>query len=175
MLVRIPGWARGQAIPSDLYTFQHATQSQVLIIVNGEKIEYALENGYAVIKRKWKKGDVLQVQLPMNIDRVTANEKVTSDIGKIALQRGPIMYCAEWVDNNGKAANMFIPENTTFTAAFSPNLLSGVELIKGSVPAVQVSADGKSVQTVSQPFTAIPYYAWANRGKGEMMLWFPQK
>lgn len=175
MLVRIPGWARGQAIPSNLYAYQNYMRAQVPITINGEVVNYTMENGYAVIKRKWKKGDVLQVQLPMNVERVVANEKIKSDIGKVALQRGPVMYCAEWVDNNGKAANIVMPAGTLFTTEFNPGLLNGIELIKGTVPIIQVAADGKSVQTISQPFTAIPYYAWANRGKGEMMLWFPQK
>jgi uncharacterized protein len=100
---------------------------------------------------------------------------VKDDIGKVALQRGPIIYCAEWVDNNGKASNMIIQNNATFTTEFKPELLNGVEIIKSNVPAVIVNVDGSSVSTVNQSFTAIPYYAWAHRGKGEMMIWFPTK
>jgi len=177
MLIRIPGWAKGIAIPSDLYAFQNAMriQVQIPITVNGVPVEYEMENGYAVIKRTWKKNDVVEVKLPMSVERVVANEKVKSDIGKVALQRGPIIYCAEWADNDGRAANFVMPQQANFTTEFKADLLNGVEVIKSMVPAVEVDANGMNVQTVQKPFVAIPYYAWANRGKGEMMIWFPEK
>jgi len=177
MLIRIPGWAKGIAIPSDLYAFQNnmRIQVQIPITVNGVPVEYEMENGYAVIKRTWKKNDVVEVKLPMSVERVVANEKVKSDIGKVALQRGPIIYCAEWADNDGRAANFVMPQQANFTTEFKADLLNGVEIIKSMVPAVEVDANGMNVQTVQKPFVAIPYYAWANRGKGEMMIWFPEK
>jgi DUF1680 family protein len=175
LLVRIPGWARNEAIPSDLYQFANASDKKVEIKINGEPAEYTMQNGYAVLNKTWKKDDVVEVNLPMEVRRVVANENVKDDIGKIALQRGPVIYCAEWVDNNGKAANIIIPNNTTFTTEFKSDLLNGVELIKSNVPAVVVSNDGSNISTVNQSFTAIPYYAWAHRGKGEMMIWFPTK
>jgi uncharacterized protein len=177
MLVRIPGWARGQAIPSDLYAFQNSMRTQVMIpiTVNGQPVEYEMENGYAVIKRTWKKNDIVEVKLPMGVERVVANANVKDDIGKVALQRGPIIYCAEWADNNGRAANFIMPDAATFTTSYKADLLNGVEVIQTTVPAVEVNANGQAVQTVQKPFTAIPYYAWANRGKGEMMIWFPGK
>jgi len=150
-------------------------QVQIPITVNGQPIEYEMENGYAVIKRIWKKNDVVEVKLPMNVERVVANENVKDDIGKVALQRGPIIYCAEWKDNDGRAANLVMPDAATFTTEFKPDMLNGVEVIKSTVPAVLVDANGQSVQTMQKPFVAIPYYAWANRGKGEMMIWFPEK
>lgn len=175
--IRIPGWARGEAMPSDLYSFRNNMRVQMMIpiTVNGQQVEYEMDNGYAVIKRTWKKNDVVQLQLPMGVERVVANEHVKSDIGKVALQYGPIMYCAEWVDNNGKAANIILPADAVLTTAFKPGLLNGIQVIQGTVPAVQVDATGQKVQTVTQPFTAIPYYAWANRGKGEMMVWLPEQ
>ncbi|QEC67983.1 glycoside hydrolase family 127 protein [Panacibacter ginsenosidivorans] len=177
MLVRIPGWAKGIAMPSDLYTFknQMRIQVQIPITVNGQPVEYEMENGYAVIKRIWKKNDVVEVKLPMNVERVVANENVKSDIGKVALQRGPVIYCAEWKDNEGRAANIVMPDAATFTTEFKQDMLNGIQVIKSTVPAVIVDANGETVQTKQQPFVAIPYYAWANRGKGEMMIWFPEK
>jgi hypothetical protein len=175
LLVRIPGWAQNKAIPSDLYQFAGTSDKKAEIKINGQPVEYAIQNGYAVLNKTWKKGDVVEVDLPMEVRRVVANEKVKDDIGKVALQRGPIIYCAEWADNNGKASNMIIPNNAPFTTEFKPDLLNGVEVIKSNVPAVIVNNDGKSVSTISQSFTAIPYYAWAHRGKGEMMIWFPTK
>jgi DUF1680 family protein len=177
MLVRIPGWAKGIAMPSDLYAFKNQMRIhvQIPITVNGQPVEYEMENGYAVIKRTWKKNDIVEVKLPMDVERVVANENVKDDIGKVALQRGPIIYCAEWKDNDGRAANLVMPDAATFTTEFKADMLNGVEVIKSTVPAVVVDANGVNVQTKQQPFVAIPYYAWANRGKGEMMIWFPEK
>ena len=175
LLVRIPGWARNEAIPSDLYAFNDNTGAKVAISVNGQPVDYTVEKGYAVIKRSWKKGDVLKVDLPMEVRRVVASEKVKDDQGKVALQRGPLVYCAEWADNNGKAANILIPADAVFKAQFQPNLLNGVEVLQSEVPVITVDEKAQTVSTSRKPFTAIPYYAWANRGKGEMMVWFPTK
>ncbi len=172
LMVRIPGWAQNQAIPSSLYNFKNSSDAKPAIKVNGQPVEYILQDGYAVIKRTWKKNDKVEVLLPMEVRRVVANENLKDDIGKIALQRGPLMYCAEWADNNGKASNIIIPADATFTHEFMPALLNGVTVLKTQVPAVVIN-NNKNISTVSQSFTAIPYYSWANRGKGEMMLWFP--
>ena len=175
LLVRIPGWARNEAIPSDLYTFAGNTDKKVTITINGQPIDYTIEKGYAVIKRSWKKNDVLKVELPMEVRRVTANEKVKDDQGKVALQRGPLIYCAEWADNNGKAANIIVPSDAVFTAQYQADLLNGVEVLHSEVPVIAVDEKAQTVSTARRTFTAIPYYAWANRGKGEMMVWFPER
>jgi DUF1680 family protein len=107
------------------------------------------------------------------VRKVIAHTKLNDAIGKIALQRGPIMYCAEWPDNSGRAANIVLPAQTTFTTSYNSNLLNGVMLLNGTATAILTSAT--EIRTVQQPFVAIPYYAWANRGKGEMMLWFPER
>jgi DUF1680 family protein len=173
--MRIPGWARNEAMPSDLYNFQSINNEPVSIKINGEIVNYNMENGYAVLNRKWKKDDKIEMILPMPVRKVVANNKLVEDQGKIALQRGPIMYCAEWIDNDGKAANIILPDNTNFTSSFKPDVLDGVEQITAQVPAILVDSTNNSVKTVQQNFTAIPYYAWANRGKGEMIVWFPQR
>ena len=173
ILIRIPGWAQNSAIPSDLYKFETTTAAKPEIKINGQVVNYEMQNGYAVINQTWKKNDVVELNLPMEVKRVVANEKVTNDIGKVALQRGPIMYCAEWVDNGSKTSNLIIPENTVFTSEFNPAILNGVMTLKAEVPAVVISSGNESVNTQKQSFTAIPYYGWANRGKGEMTVWFP--
>jgi DUF1680 family protein len=175
MLIRIPGWARNVAMPSDLYAFNSDSDKKAIITINGKEIDYNLENGYAVLNRKWKKNDVIEVKLPMEVRKVISNSNVKSDVGKVALQRGPIMYCAEWIDNNGKASNLVIPVNTAFSTEFKPGLLNGIEVLQANVPAIIVENNGEAITTKNQSFTAIPYYAWANRGKGEMMIWFPEK
>jgi DUF1680 family protein len=175
LLVRIPGWARNEAMPSNLYTFGQPSAQQATIKINGKPATYQLQNGYAVLSRKWRKHDVVDVSLPMEVRRVHANPLVQDDRGKVALQRGPVVYCAEWQDNNGKASNIIVPADAAFTASYQPGLLGGVTTLTATVPVVQLDASGTSVSTVQRSLTAIPYYAWANRGKGEMTVWFPEK
>ncbi len=174
LLVRIPGWAQNTVIASDLYQFEGtATATKPVIKVNNQPVEYSIQHGYAVIGRTWKKGDAVTVDLPMDVKRITANNKLKDNIGKVALQRGPLVYCAEWADNNGKTSNIIMPPGTSFSTEFKPGLLNGVVVLRAETPAVIVGDN--EVHTVKQPFTAIPYYSWANRGKGEMMIWFPEK
>ncbi len=172
--LRVPGWAQNKAMPSSLYSFVLNTPNLINIKVNGKLAEYTMQDGYAVISRTWKKNDIVEMELPMDVKRVVANENVSDDKGKVALQRGPIMYCAEWVDNNGKTSNIIIPNNTAFTAEYKPDLLNGVMVLKAEVPTVVVNGPDQ-ISTVKQTLTAIPYYSWANRGRGEMMVWFPSQ
>src|SRR5205814_5947802 len=131
--VRIPGWASGQAIPSDLYSYASKVNDKIIITVNGTPVEYNTEKGYAVLNRTWKKNDVVEVNLPMEVRRVKANNKLKEDIGKIALQRGPLMYCAEWPDNNGSTSTIILPASAQFTTEFEPALLNGVTVLKSQV------------------------------------------
>jgi uncharacterized protein len=172
--VRIPGWVRGQAIPSDLYAFEPnaaatfgstadnassagnpAPPQQIGIRVNGQTVAYKMENGYALLDRNWQKGDKITMDLPMPTERVVANPLVKEDAGKVAIQRGPLIYCAEWKDNKEKVSDMTIPKNSQMLPQDRPDLLEGVTVLNG------------------KGLTLIPYYAWANRGEGEMMVWFP--
>lgn len=175
MMIRIPGWAQNEAIPSDLYSFLNNDNKKTVITINGKEVTYDIKNGYAVLNRTWRKNDILRVNLPMEVRKVVANKNVKNDLGKVALQRGPIIYCAEWVDNNGRVSNLIVPADTKFTAEYMTDILNGIEILKATVPAVVIGADEKSVQTENRQFIAIPYYAWANRGKGEMMIWFPEQ
>ncbi|SDS46818.1 hypothetical protein SAMN05216490_1208 [Mucilaginibacter mallensis] len=170
VLVRIPGWSRAKAIPSDLYSFENTTPSNIIIKLNGRPVKYILQNGYAVINNQWKKGDKITLNLPMDVKEVIANKAVKVDSNKVALQRGPIMYCGEWKDNSGKVSNVIIPRNTTFKPTYEGDLLNGVMVLKAEV----LKRDSLYGKVKKAEFTAIPYYSWANRGKGEMMVWFPQ-
>jgi len=173
--IRIPGWAQNEAIPSDLYSYQKKSAQGVEIKVNGMPVNYKIEKGYAVISRKWKKNDKVEVNLPMDVRRVVANASVPEDIGKIALQRGPIMYCAEWKDNNGLASNLIVPKDVVFKTQYEHDLLNGVMVLKADVKSINVDPSGQSINTQATTLTAIPYYSWANRGKGEMIVWFPEQ
>src|ERR1039457_1917331 len=171
--VRIPGWARNEPIASDLYRFTDKSTQAAVLKVNGKTVPVKIDKGYAALTRTWAKGDTIELSLPMPVRRVSANDQVTADRGRVALQRGPIVYAAEWVDNpNGKVRNLMLPEGATLTAEFKPDLLKGVEVIKGKAVALNKNAQGQTVKT-EQAFTAIPYYAWANRGRGEMTVWLP--
>ncbi|WP_426582171.1 glycoside hydrolase family 127 protein [Mucilaginibacter sp. R-33] len=169
MHIRIPGWARAEAIPSDLYAFQNKSAAKISLKLNGKAVAYKVENGYAVINRQWKKGDNIQLNLPMEVKKVIANKALVDDKGKTALQRGPIMYCAEWKDNGGTVSNLAIPANATFKPVAEPSLLNGVTVLKGEILSKTKGEAAKKVE-----LTAIPYYSWANRGKGEMTVWFPE-
>ena len=173
--IRVPGWAQNEAIPSDLYAYEQSSAQKIVITVNGKAVAYQMKNGYAVISKKWKKGDKVALNLPMDLQRVMANNSLLDDKGKVALQRGPIMYCAEWKDNNGKATNIIVPKNTAFTTTYEPNLLNGVMVLKAEVKTVNLDVATQTISTENKTLTAIPYFAWANRGKGEMTVWFPEK
>lgn len=173
--VRIPGWAREQPVPSDLYRFAEDVNApvtlSVTLSVNGHKVPLDLDKGYVTIAREWKPGDVVELHLPMPVRRVLANTQVAADRGRMAIQRGPIVYAAEWPEfPNHKVRNLVLPENQKLTSAFRPELLNGVEVVQGKAVGLAYDAAGKVIRT-NESFTAIPYYAWANRGRGEMAVW----
>jgi uncharacterized protein len=175
VLIRIPGWARNEIVPSDLYTVKNADEETIAIFVNGKAVDYNIQKGYAVLSRTWKKGDVIKMELPMRIRKVVSNKKIENNIGKVALQRGPLVYCAEWKDNFGQASNIILSPDAMLKSEFIPDLLNGVVVLKGEASAVLVDSKSQQVETKKRQFTAIPYYAWAHRGKGEMMIWLPEK
>lgn len=171
--VRIPGWARQEAIPGGLYHFRNKKTDSVQIKVNGQPVTYQLEKGYAVIRKKWNKKDVVEVQLPMETQEVLADQQIKDDNGKIAIQRGPLMYCAEWKDNDGRTSNLLLPE--VFQSEVRKDMLDGVVVLKGEGKSIMVNEQQQQVSTVPRQVTLIPYYSWANRGEGEMNVWFPEK
>ncbi|MBS1508589.1 MAG: glycoside hydrolase family 127 protein [Bacteroidetes bacterium] len=175
MHVRIPGWAQGQAVPGDLYVFDDKKPSAVTILLNGKAVEYKLEKGYAVIEREWKNGDQIDMNIPMEVKRVSSRTELKQDEGRAALQRGPLVYCVEGADNNTKAWNLILPDNAIFVTSFQKDLLGGVETIQFQAPTIQVSDDGQTVSTEVKTITAIPYYAWCNRGQNQMQVWLPRK
>jgi len=154
---RIPGWAESKAIPSDLYSFTAQKPDLVKISINGKAVKYEMKDGYAVLARTWKNTDQVQIDLPMEVRKVTASQNLKDDVGKVALQRGPLVYCAEWADNKGKVSNLAIAPKANFKPEFRKYLLNGVTVLNGS------------------GLIAIPYFSWANRGKGEMTVWLPLK
>ena len=142
--VRIPGWARGEAVPSDLYRFFDKPNQPVALKVNGKSVSIDIHKGYSALSRKWQKGDVIELLLPMPVRRVVANERIAADRGRVALQRGPVVYCAEWPDNaNGRVRNLVLPDDAPLTTEFRPELLNGVQVIKSKAISLANDAQGK--------------------------------
>jgi DUF1680 family protein len=169
--VRIPGWARNEPVPSDLYRFADRVDAAPSLAVNGTPADMALDKGYVTVRRTWRAGDTIDLMLPMPVRRVAAHEKVEANRGRLALQRGPIVYAAEWPDNpDGRVRNLVVPPDAPLSSEFRPDLLGGVQVIKGRAVGLAFDAGGKIVKT-PRDFLAIPYYAWANRGRGEMVVW----
>ena len=171
--VRIPGWARGEPVPSDLYRFVDDPHEPVCVRVNGRNVPIHLDEGYVTLNGEWKRGDAITLDLPMPVRRIAANSQVAADRGRVALERGPIVYAAEGVDSpTHRVRNLLLPEDAKLTAAYRPDLLNGVEVIEGRALSLAYDAQGKVVRSAVR-FTAIPYYAWANRGRDEMVVWIP--
>jgi len=172
--VRIPGWAQNQPVPSDLYRYLSKSKKKITLKVNDKPFALDMDKGFARIRRKWEKGDVVEVSLPMPIRRVLSHENVKDNAGKVALQRGPIVYCVEWPDNGGQVTHIVLPDDTELKAKYRKDMLGGVCIISGQALGVQLSKDGRTVAKDKGYFAAIPYYVWAHRGKGEMAVWLPR-
>jgi uncharacterized protein len=201
--VRIPDWARNEAIPSDLYHFLDAVKAPPTLKLNGKNVPLKIDEGYASIDRTWKKGDVVDLELPMPVRRIIANGNVSDDTGQVALQRGPLVYCVEWPDvKDGHVLNLMLPDDAPLSAEFqqhrllatsqpvrvasadrsvpassenSVEIYGPMEVIKGEGWSLRfTNGRGTSVEKEKAPFTAIPYFAWANRGAGQMAVWLPR-
>jgi DUF1680 family protein len=172
--VRIPGWAREEPVPSPLYRFSGKSPAPASLRINGQSVDMKLDKGYVAIARAWRAGDVIELTLPMPVRRVVAHDQVQADRERVALQRGPIVYVAEWPDNpGGKVRNLLLRDDVQLTSEFRADLLGGVQVITGTSVALAYDEKG-AVMKKEQPFTAIPYYSWANRGRGEMITWLPR-
>jgi len=163
--LRIPGWAHGEPVPTDLYSYMDKG-GNYSVAVNGKAVKGKLTKGYVVVNRTWKAGDVVEINLPMDVHRTVANPKVPADVGLVEIERGPIVYCIEGVDNGDTVFDKYIDANQTFTTEWKPELLKGVTVIKGK--ATKVALDGTETEV---DLTAIPYSTWCNRGPDHMEVW----
>ena len=172
--VRIPGWAGKEPVPGSLYRFADGQDYPVTLKLNGKELRYRILKGYAVVDRTWKKGDQLTVSVPMETRKVLANEQVKDDRGRFAFQRGPMVYCLEGPDNRDSVVHdILVSAKAVPTLNFQPNLLNGINTltVAGSSTGRQVNSE--ELLKVNQEVTAIPYYAWANRGPSQMTVWIP--
>lgn len=173
MKLRIPGWVRNQVVPSDLYTYTDGKRLSYQVKVNGELQEAELgADGYFTVTRQWKKGDKVELHFDMEPRVVKANARVEADRGRVAVERGPLVYCAEWPDNDFDVLSVLLNRQPSFTVTEKPDLLYGLNQIQTPAQTLKYDAEGRlSVQDVT--LTLIPYYAWAHRGSGRMAVWLP--
>lgn len=166
LCLRIPGWCPGARVK-----------------VDGESITpLPVADGYVRLARTWRPGAVIELELPMPIRRMQADPRVEADRGRVALQRGPLVYCLEAVDNGGTVFNLALPREAELTAEFRSDLLGGVMTIRGRALAAVAPPNVGWERALYQPaadfrpveFVAIPYYAWDNRAPGEMVVWLPE-
>ena len=156
--LRVPGWARNEVTDGDLYNYIDDLTPSIKVIINGVKQEVTHEDGYLLLQsQNWKKNDKIQISFEMPVRKVAANPLVSANEGKMALERGPLVYCFEAADNPGGVLNKIILASDEMTNVYDPDILGGLVKIKGSNS------------------TAIPYYAWAHRKMGEMAVWVKNK
>ena len=172
LLVRIPGWATGRPVPGDLYRYTETTVGRIRLAVNGRELRLDPIDGYARIERSWRQGDVVELDLPMSVRRVSADPRAQENRGRVALERGPLVYCAEWPDNEGHALDIVLPDNAPLDTTWRGDLLGGTQVITGAVQARTAGIDGGSREVRPHDLVAIPYHRWSNRGMGEMEVWF---
>jgi DUF1680 family protein len=153
-------------VPSELYRYAPPAAPSYAVLVNGEAVATDLARGYVVLRRTWRDGDVVALELPMLARRVLAHEGVAEDRGKVALERGPLVYCAEGIDNDGSALDLIVPDEARIEPELRRDLLGGVTVLGFS-----------GVDRAGRPrrVTAIPYFAWSNRGAGEMAVWLHRR
>ncbi len=172
--LRIPGWSRGAPLPSDLYTYDDPASEAWTIKVNGRRVKAALESGFAVVERRWRAGDVVELHLPMPVRRVAGHALVGDLAGLVALERGPVVYAFEGVDNEGALTDLVLPATATARPVFQAALLGGVTTLEvDGALRVARRADGALAETPAR-LVAIPYATWNNRGLSPMAVWLPR-
>jgi hypothetical protein len=174
LYVRAPGWAQGRPVPSDLYAYAGEDRPVVDARIVGEHKQESNERGYHRISGTWAPGDTVTITLPMEPRRVIANDNVEANEGRVAIERGPIVYCLEGIDNDDRALNLVLPDDASLTTETRPDLLGGVVTIKAEGARRVVDLDTKQARDEPATLTFVPFYAWNNRGANEMTVWVPR-
>ncbi|HPY00949.1 MAG TPA: glycoside hydrolase family 127 protein, partial [Candidatus Marinimicrobia bacterium] len=156
--LRVPGWARNEVVPGDLYKYIAENPEKVSLLVNGKDENGVLDKGYIEITMKWTRGDKIELTLPLAVRKVVAHEKVTDNVNKVAFECGPIVYCAEEIDNH-RISEITVPLDTKLNITKGAVLTENVNILRGKVD--------------NQELILIPYYVWSNRGVGKMKVWLP--
>ncbi|MDO4993415.1 MAG: glycoside hydrolase family 127 protein [Bacteroidales bacterium] len=170
--IRIPGWVRGEVVPSDLYTYIDGKHLGYSVKVNGQEVKGALKDGYFIIDRKWKSGDKVQVHFDMEPRLVKANGRVQADKGRAEIERGPLVYCAEWPDNTCDVLSVLLNQEPQFTMGTKDIMNTTVQTLTTDAQTLTFDERGR-LTAKDERLTLIPYYAWAHRGSGNMAVWLP--
>lgn len=168
--IRVPGWVRGQVTPGGLYSYADGLSLKYSVAVNGINVAAELIDGYFVIDRKWKRGDCIDVHFDMKPRIVKADDKVAACHGRIAVERGPLGYCAEWADNDYDLFRFVFDADSSMTVTDSPGLWGGIKMITARGTLLDQTPDG-CINTANRTVKLIPYYAWCHRGPGKMIVW----
>jgi len=171
--IRLPGWSKGNPVPGDLYTFKNFTARPPVVRLNGKDAVWTEQNGYIVMNRTWQKGDVVEVIFEMPVNELLAHPEVKQNHDRLALQRGPLVYCVEGADNNGKAWNFVVDNVANYQPVFKKDLLGGIMTIQFNATCITGEGNGAEVKKLSHQVVAIPYFAWNNRGANKMQVWLP--
>ncbi|MBO4451898.1 MAG: glycoside hydrolase family 127 protein [Bacteroidaceae bacterium] len=160
LMLRLPGWADNRPVPSDLYVYDNAKQKgTVRLMVNGVPVDYSMQAGYMAIERAWKRGDRVDFELPMDVHYVKSHENVVDDEGKVSVERGPIVYCMEQIDNTDRISDLILnPRQATAQTEWANELNGLIKL---------------TLNSQHSTLNLIPYYAWCNRGDQGMKVWIP--
>src|SRR5262249_50916656 len=162
-------------VPSALTKNREGPALPSTLSVKGQPVKVELVRGYALVKRRGKAGDTVQLSLPMPVRRVVSDDRVAANRGRVALERGPIVYAIESVDNAGDVFNVVLPDDAVLSARPRPDLLGGVTVVTGRALGLYPGDDGRTVVTREQDFLAVPYNVWSNRGEDRMAVWLPRK
>ena len=170
--IRIPGWVKGEVVPSNLYYYADGKHLGYTVKVNGQEVKSELQNGYFVINRNWKKGDKVEVHFDMEPRVVRANGNVGADKGQVSIERGPIVYCGEWPDNDCNVLSVLMNQEPQFSLGTKEIMNTTVQTLTTDAQTLKFNENGK-LATNDERLVLIPYYAWAHRGNGNMTVWFP--
>jgi len=173
LCLRIPSWVLGRPLPSDLYHYVNDEPAPWKITVNGQMVKAAVKDGYARIHRMWKAGDVVELDLPMAVRRVSGNENIAATRGQAALERGPVVYCYEGIDHDGSVFDFALPRQARVEASFRDDLLGGVAVLEIE-GALRVKRDEEGIKSEAAPLLGIPYAWWNNRGNSPMTVWLSE-
>jgi uncharacterized protein len=169
--LRIPGWVRGVTLPGDLYRYIDDEPADWTVSINGEKVDVKTELGFAILDRTWKKGDRVELVLPMPVRRVLANEKVEADRGRVAVERGPLVYCLEGADRpDGMVENVYLEDSVKLQPVWKEKMLGGIVALEGIAGELFLDKNGKRA-TRDMLIRLIPYYTWNYRGANHMEVW----
>ncbi len=173
--LRVPGWALDEPVPSDLYRYGEKFElPHTLTVGNAEgqtKLDIQRVHGFTPVRRQWQAGDFVEYELFMPTRRVNAHRELKEHAERVALERGPLVFCLEGIDHEGHVHNLTLPENLNFGVELRRELLGGVRVVRSQAHALYVGADGRSIEGKVLDLLAVPYYAWGHRDDGEMVVW----